>query len=94
MSAPVKRLLFSARLNTAKNFFHWKSEKFNQYAVPLTSVDNVRKGEHVSCSYRNMFLYIFLIIRKKLLILFNKIDVIGGKSLVNPRLNIYISQFN
>ena len=27
---------------------------------------------------------------QKLLILFNKIDVIGGKSLVKPWLNIYI----
>ena len=39
-----------------------------------------------------MFLYIFFN-NQKLLILFNKIDVIGGKSLVKPWLNIIFLSF-
>ena len=40
---------------------------------------------------KHVFIYSFN--NQKLLILFNKIDVIGGKSLVKPWLNIYIPCF-
>ena len=46
VTAPVKRLLFGVRLNAGKNFCHSKSQKFDQWAKPITSVTYVHRYQY------------------------------------------------